>query len=62
MLWKKGSPSVFQRRVITYSNFRSHLLKKSPIGLMELYVPNMKYIDALASSFLKRNLKDKEIG
>lgn len=24
MLWKNGSQSVFQRRVITYSNFHSH--------------------------------------
>lgn len=29
---------------------------------MELYVPNIKYIDALAKSFVKKNLKDKEIG
>lgn len=34
----------------------------SPKCLMEPYVPDIKYIDVLVNSFVRNNLKDKEMG
>lgn len=33
-----------------------------PKCLMEPYVPNIKYIDVLVNNFVRKNLKDKEMG
>lgn len=33
----------------------------SPKCLMEPFVPNINYIDVLVNSFVRKNLKDKEV-